>query len=605
MLSNSLTLAAPAAERDLTQRDDAGKLVFAHFMMGIIADRTGAADYDADMKGAKSAGINAFALNVGTDSYTETQLEYAYESAAKNDMKVFISFDFNWYDPASSASAVGGLIAKFAGEKAQLKYDNKVFASSFTGDGFDVAAMKTAAGVPVFWAPNIHPGQGDFSEVDGALNWIAWPNDGNNKAPTAANNVSVAVGDTSYKTALGNKALIAPVSPWFFTHYGPEVSYSKNWVFSNDLLWFNRWNEILTLGPQFVEIITWNDYGESHYIGPLASKHHDDGNSKWVNDMPHNGWLDMAKPYIAAYKAGAMSPDAYIKEDKLVYWYRPTLKSINCDSTDTTMASANDNTGNYFQGRPDGSASMADAVFVVAMLKEAGTVTVTSGKKTQKFNAPAGATAFQAEMQVGKQSFSLERGGKSVISGTSLRDISDVCPCGLYNFNAFVGTVPDGTPDSLGADGLSSLTVGLKAACEAKPSLAAGIGPVPTTDIITPVSSAVKDTVVPTAAASLVTPPKSAATPPKSSNPPPSEPTLPSSSTCIAGTGPSNLLGLCTFACNLGFCPAPCDCSAQGTAIVGPSVSGKGGRPVSGNDSGLCDFTCKRDYCPETACVSV
>ena len=140
--------------------------------MGIIADRTDAVDYDADMKGAKSAGIDAFALNVGTDSYTETQLGYAYESAARNDMKVFISFDFNWYNPSSSASAVGALIAKFAGKKAQLKYDNKVFASSFTGDGFDVASMRSAAGAPVFWAPNIHPGQGDFSKVDGALNWI-------------------------------------------------------------------------------------------------------------------------------------------------------------------------------------------------------------------------------------------------------------------------------------------------------------------------------------------------------------------------------------------------------------------------------------------------
>lgn len=30
------------------------------------------------------------------DPYTDTQLGYAYQSAANNDMKVFISFDFNW-----------------------------------------------------------------------------------------------------------------------------------------------------------------------------------------------------------------------------------------------------------------------------------------------------------------------------------------------------------------------------------------------------------------------------------------------------------------------------------------------------------------------------
>ena len=63
------------------------------------------------------------------------------------------------------------------------------------------------------------------------------------------------------------------------------MPYSKNWIFPSDQLWFDRWNQILQLGPRFVEIVTWNDYGESHYVGPLSSPHTDDGASKWVNDM--------------------------------------------------------------------------------------------------------------------------------------------------------------------------------------------------------------------------------------------------------------------------------------------------------------------------------
>ena len=47
------------------------------------------------------------------------------------------------------------------------------------------------------------------------------------------------------------------VSPWFSTHFGLEVTYSKNWVFPADLLWFDRWTEVLNLGPQFIEIQTW------------------------------------------------------------------------------------------------------------------------------------------------------------------------------------------------------------------------------------------------------------------------------------------------------------------------------------------------------------
>ena len=186
------------------------------------------------------------------------------------------------------------------------------------------------------------------------------------------------------------------MSPWFSTHFGPEVSYSKNWVFPSDLLWFNRWQNILKLQPQFVEILTWNDYGESHYVGPLSSKHTDDGNSKWVNDMPHNGWLDMAKPFIAAYKAGSSSPDDYITSDQLVYWYRPTPGAVNCDSTDTTAG-----------GKPTGWDQMSDSIFVVALLTSAGTVTITSGGETTSFSAPAGATAFEVPMNVGAQSFIL------------------------------------------------------------------------------------------------------------------------------------------------------------------------------------------------------
>lgn len=75
------------------------------------------------------------------------------------------------------------------------------------------------------------------------------------------------------------------MSAWFSTHYGAEVSYSKNFVFPSGNLIFDRWNEIMQNGFSMVEIITWNDYGESHYIGPLDSPHYDDGNSKWTNDM--------------------------------------------------------------------------------------------------------------------------------------------------------------------------------------------------------------------------------------------------------------------------------------------------------------------------------
>jgi hypothetical protein len=176
--------------------------------MGITSNRKNASDYDDDMKRAKALGIDAFALNIGVDSYTDTQLQYAYASAAQNDMKVFLSFDFNGYH-IGQASAVGAKIKQYANLPAQLRVDGKVFASSFVGDGLDIAAMTAAVGTDVFFAPNFHPGQGDFKAIQGALNWMAWDSNGENKAPTADRNVTVADGDKAYNDALGGKPYIA------------------------------------------------------------------------------------------------------------------------------------------------------------------------------------------------------------------------------------------------------------------------------------------------------------------------------------------------------------------------------------------------------------
>ncbi|KAK1233802.1 hypothetical protein PQX77_003022, partial [Marasmius sp. AFHP31] len=273
----------------------------------------------------------------------------------------------------------------------------------------------------------------------------------------------------------GNKGYIAPVSPWFFTHYGAEVSYSKNWVFPSDLLFYLRWLEIIALKPPFVKIITWNDYGESHYIGPLASKHTDDGASKWVNDMPHIGWANLSKPFIAAYKSSSTSVNPFITTDQIIYWYRTIPKSLDCDTTDTTMSNGNNASGNFFRGRPNGYETLADDIFVVTLLTSPGIATVNSGGTLYTYDAPQGSSAFAVPFRVGSQRFALVRDGVEVIGATSLKVVQDTCPCGLYNYNPYVGVVPDkGVRDVLttGSEAYGKFGDGLKVtACEPRPSL--------------------------------------------------------------------------------------------------------------------------------------
>jgi hypothetical protein len=121
------------------------------------------------MQRAKAYGIDAFALDIGLDTYTDQQLQFAYESAANNGMKVFISFDFSYWS-TSNATGVGQKIAQYASLPAQLQVGGRVFASSFIGDGLDVNALRSAAGSDVYFVPNFHPNT-DTSTIDGALNW--------------------------------------------------------------------------------------------------------------------------------------------------------------------------------------------------------------------------------------------------------------------------------------------------------------------------------------------------------------------------------------------------------------------------------------------------
>jgi hypothetical protein len=162
---------------------------------------------------AKSYGIDAFALNIGTDDYTDTQLTYAYTSAANNGMKVFISFDFNLWS-TGSATAVGQKVAQYADLPAQLMVDGKAFVSSFIGDGLDVASVRSAAGSSLYFAPNFSPNSGSgLAGVDCALNWMGWPSNGANKAPTPSQNVTVQAGDSKYISSLAGKDYIARTQP--------------------------------------------------------------------------------------------------------------------------------------------------------------------------------------------------------------------------------------------------------------------------------------------------------------------------------------------------------------------------------------------------------
>ncbi|KAJ7289549.1 glycoside hydrolase family 71 protein [Mycena rebaudengoi] len=417
-----------------------GKYVFAHFIVGIVASYV-QSDWEADMNLAKAIGIDGFALNIGKDTYNDQQLGFAYAAAANVGFKVFISFDFSYWT-SSDVSTMATYMQTYATQTGQFIYNNAAFVSSFVGDGYPYRTLESQSGVTLFACPNWQPGSFvSNSNADCGLAWnAAWPN--TNNQPLDANITTTL--DQQYISDLGSKPYMMPVSPWFSTHYGTDT-YSKNWIFYSDWLYQSRWDEVLQVQPQFVEILTWNDFGESHYVGPLHGNNSPiyaggpTGAELWVNGMPHDAWRDVAQVYISAFKSGASTPT--VATDELVYYYRPNPKGTTCS----------DNVA----PQPTGYQYDDDFVFVIALLKSAGTVTITfvstisfsvlsltsfrSGSNAPKqFSLAAGVHTIAAPMGLGTQNFALSSSTASFNGNGGLQITNQ---CSVYNFNAYVGKV--------------------------------------------------------------------------------------------------------------------------------------------------------------------
>lgn len=107
-----------------------------------------------------------------------------------------------------------------------------------------------------------------------------------------------------------------------------------------------RWENVVANRNLFdlIEICTWNDYSESHYIGPIHGAQ--PMSQAWVNGMDHSGmsimrvnlpliasglhytaaWLNMTSYYATAYKTGSYPS---VTSDKIYVWARTHPKNAN------------------------------------------------------------------------------------------------------------------------------------------------------------------------------------------------------------------------------------------------------------------------------------
>jgi len=169
---------------------------------------------------------------------------------------------------------------------------------------------------------------------------------------------------------------------------------------SNDHLYNKRWETVITNRDQIdiVQIITWNDYGESHYIGPIQG---DQPNSQaWVDGFNHTAWLDMTTYYANAFKTGSF-PE--INQDKIYLWSRPHPRDATASSDSV--------------GKPQSYQLMEDAVYAVVMATSPSKVTLsTSPSQSKTFDVPAGVSKLSIPISAGGTMYGkIERDGNVVV----------------------------------------------------------------------------------------------------------------------------------------------------------------------------------------------
>ncbi|KAJ7713164.1 glycoside hydrolase family 71 protein [Mycena metata] len=431
---NPPTAEVPAgASPTSTHSSSAGsssKPVVAHFIVG-NAERYTKDDWKTDIDRARSAGFDGFALNVGETDWQVDQFHTALDAAAGTDFKLFVSLDmtaiscsntallrryFTEFQDSPQYLRMGGkpVISTFAGEQC-------TFGTANSNDGWR-SFMDSTGAEPCFFIPafffNNPSTLEDYSVMDGGFNWnAAWP----------AGDFDINFDpDESWIRPLGGRAYMAGVSPWFFTHY-LSGSYNKNFIYLCDNWMFaQRWELLIANRDRIamVQGMTWNDWGESHYLGPLIQDEKEPESQAWVDGFDHTGWLDLFAYYAHAFKTGDYPA---IGRDRIFLWSRLYPSNVN----------ANDSLG-----RPANWQWTRDFLWAVVLLTDSATVILRCGPNLESWDVPSGLSKLKLLLTV----------DCSVTASVQRADGSgmDFLPAGFtfsttppsYNFNAFVAASP-------------------------------------------------------------------------------------------------------------------------------------------------------------------
>ncbi|KAH9485734.1 Glucan endo-1,3-alpha-glucosidase agn1 [Psilocybe cubensis] len=424
--------------------------VFAHFMVGNTYPYT-IDDWYQDIKLAASYNIDGFVLNVGREDWQRQRCADCFAASKRlpesTNFKFFFSFDmtsipggssddvwiFREYISANYKSprmfrhprTNGVVVSTFSGE-------NNSFGRGSMENGWAYVKSELSKIVPIYFIPSffINPSRyHGISAMDGAFNWNGgWPIHLHAGSPRhEIENPSLDSDQSHLQNLSGGRTFMAAVSPWFFTHYGVN-SWNKNWIYrGDDWLYVRRWEQLISMRDNIdiAQIISWNDYGESHYIGPIKGAQ--PNSQAWVDGYPHEAWLPLTQYYTKAFQTGKYPA---ITKDRVFMWARPHPK--HATSADPVP-------------RPNNWELTDDTAWIVVFATAPARISVYTNENSadkKNYDVKAGVTKLSFELKADEgMKVSLIRDNKTVVVCNPMAYRFESRP-GVYNFNAYVAISP-------------------------------------------------------------------------------------------------------------------------------------------------------------------
>src|SRR5262249_8938795 len=148
--------------------------------------------------------------------------------------------------------------------------------------------------------------------------------------------------------------------------------------------------------PNWVDLVTWNDFHESTYICPVVNPAQYLAALSAPSRHSHSGYLELSKHYIAWFKTGQ---EPTITSDALFYFYRTHPRNATASKTNevpvTTLIG-----------------DVEDVLYTTTLLTSPAQIEVASGNISVTNLMLAGLNHWRTPFAAGSQSFALRRNGQ-------------------------------------------------------------------------------------------------------------------------------------------------------------------------------------------------